>query len=152
MIKRILILLFILLASCKTQEVQECNINLYDGITLEWGYYISKLNKSEYFSLSNNQIINHNLNINNNTNILSQIKISKNLNCYILSKATNLFLKTQTLNVPADSNHFMIYRNHNSGVELRFLWNPLHTNKGNQEFKELYQEFNNLIIEKESQK
>lgn len=129
------------LASCKVTDQSNCNLSDYKDLEIELGY-LSQSSISQYYQLKGNKITNS---FNKDT-----ISIEENVACNLLQKTTQLFLKTQTLNVPADSNHYMIYKNKKSNTDLRALWNPLHNNKGNVEFKALYQEYMDIINSKDT--
>lgn len=129
-----------MLSSCKVTDNNTCNLNEYKDVEIEFGY-ISQSSISKNYKLLGNIIVN---NFNNDTVLLNDI-----VSCNLYEKTTQLFFKTQTLNVPADSNNFLIYNNRKSNTQLRALWNPLHTNKGNEEFKKLYSEYMEVINSKD---
>ncbi|HRP02295.1 MAG TPA: hypothetical protein PLE30_06565 [Candidatus Kapabacteria bacterium] len=137
------IILIIVVSSCKVTDSNHCNLDEYKNIEIELGYFTSQHHR-DYFKLQNNLLI-HN-------GTQDTIKLENSIACNLFEKTTQLFFKTQALNVPADSNHYFIYRNKVEGTELRTLWNPEHTNQGNKEFKSLYQDYMDIIYRKESLK
>lgn len=133
--------LILLLSSCKVTDQSNCNLSDYKDLEIELGY-LSQSSISEFYQLKGNKITNS---YNKDTIVLDE-----NVACNLLQKSTQLFLKIQTLNVPADSNHYMIYKNKKNNADLRALWNPIHDNKGNLEFKSLYKEYMDIIKSKEA--
>jgi len=134
--------MIVLLSSCKVTDSNNCILNEYKDVEVELGI-ISQSSISKNYKLSGNRITN---NFNNDTLILDE-----SVACNLYDKTTKLFFKIQALNVPADSNHFFIYTNKKSNAQLRALWNPLHQNKGNEEFKQLYKDYMDVIISKDDQ-
>lgn len=135
-----IILVILLLSSCKVTDSNECSLSEYKDVEIEFGY-ISQNSISQNYKLTGSIVAN---NFNKDTVYLNEV-----VACNLFDKTTQLFFKTQTLNVPADSNNFFIYNNKKSSTQLRALWNPLHTNKGNEEFKMLYKEYMDVINSKD---
>lgn len=134
-------MIFIMLSSCKVTDSNNCNLNEYKDVEVEFGF-ISQTIIGESYKLNGNKITNS---FNKDT-----IIIDENLACNLFEKTTQLFFRIQALNVPADSNHYFIYTNKKTNAQLRFLWNPLHQNKGNEAFKQLYKDYMDVIISKEN--
>ncbi len=130
-----------LLSSCKVTDVDNCKLSEYKDVEIKFGY-VSQSSISDSYKLVGNRITNS---FNKDTIIIDEA-----VACNLLEKTTQLFFKTQALNVPADSNNFMIYANKKSGAELRALWNPIHDNIGNRAFKSLYQEYMDILKSKDT--
>lgn len=138
----IVLLLFVFaIPSCKVTDSNSCNLKEYQEVEVEFGYILN-LKDRQYYKLSGNKVTN---NFNNDT-----ISLEESVACNLLEKTTQLFFKTQALNVPADSNNYFIYYNKKSNSDLRALWNPIHDNKGNAAFKALYQEYMDMIKSKDT--
>lgn len=139
-------MLVVLVSSCKVTDNATntdivCNLEDYKNIEIEFGYITTK-NHSNHYLLKNNLITNSS---NNDT-----IRLESKKACNLFDKTTKLFLKIQTLNVPADSNNYIIYYNKKDNVLLRALWNPIHNNIGNEAFKSLFQEFMDITNSKDT--
>ncbi|MBX3042857.1 MAG: hypothetical protein KIT33_12055 [Candidatus Kapabacteria bacterium] len=65
--------------------------------------------------------------------------------CEILKEIGRLIIEVQSLNVPADHNNFIMYKNPDRDYFFRALWNPEFDNSGNRDFKKLYSRLDNLI-------
>jgi len=136
-----MLIILSLLSSCKVTDVDNCNLSEFRDVEIKFGY-VSQSKISDSYKLVGNRITNS---FNKDTIILDEAAA-----CNLLEKTTQLFFKTQALNVPADSNHYMIYTNKKNGAELRALWNPAHDNIGNRAFKALYQEYMDIIKSKDT--
>lgn len=130
--------------SCHEKIDNQCQVSRFKGINLEVGYLVNN-NFREYYSIDSKSLAIRTKFEDGKSTILDTIKLDSVRLCELYQKSTNLFLKVQSLNVPADSNNYIVYRNTIDNVVLRALWNPVHSNKGNKEFKELYNEFIQLI-------
>jgi hypothetical protein len=111
---------------------------------LSWGKLINDKQVENYTLLMTGELI--------ETKIGKDI-IEKEINpdslCIILQTMGQLIIEVQTLNVPADTSNYMIYKNVESGYYFRALWNPLFENEGNTKFIEFY---NRLIKLAEAEK
>ncbi len=149
--RKIILLTLLILISCTSSVDKNCLSSGMEAVQIEWGY-ITSANSSKYYRLYTNNLVEIYKNNDAEFNRIDTLSITKVEMCDLVNKTTNLFFKIQSLNVPADSNNFIIYYNKKTGVQLRALWNPLHNNMGNKEFKELYENFMSAVLEKESRK
>ena len=143
-------LMLVFISSCKTVE-KDCLSAGYENIRIEWGY-LTKANQSEYYSLNSKSEIKQFVSDDLHQTVVDSFMINKNDMCHLINKTSALFLKVQTLNVPADSNNYITLYNNKTRVVLRALWNPVHDNLGNKEFKALYQELMTYILNQENRK
>ena len=137
----LILLIVVMLSSCKVTDSNNCNLSEYKDVEIQFGF-VSQSSIGDSYKLIGNKVTNS---FNKDTMI-----IDEGIACNLFERTTQLFFKTQALNVPADSNNFFIYTNKRSNAQLRALWNPLHSNKGNEEFKALYQEYMDIIEKKDA--
>ena len=64
--------------------------------------------------------------------------------CLVLRQLGELVVEIQSLNVPADKNYFIEYKNPERDFYFRALWDPDFDNQGNKKFAELYKRLVNL--------
>jgi hypothetical protein len=132
-------------SSCSSVEKDCLNKNQKNTVII-WGSLKSDESFKNSYKLTSDAKITHSsvLNSKMDDKILDR-KLSNKEVCDSFNETMGLFLKLQSLNVPADSNCFIEYINPDANVQLRALWNPVHTNKGNKDFKQLFEKLMTLV-------
>lgn len=108
--------------------------------TVEWGYYLSE--SKEFFGFKLNTL--GEIYLSSNVNSEEQIihKISFEEFCKINSELNKEIIKTQTLNVPRDTNAYIIIRNNEINYFFRAAWDPKFETYGSAGFREIWKELN----------
>ena len=143
---RLIVLVFIFsVCSCSSIEKDCLNKNQKNTIII-WGSLKSDNSFKDAYQLTSDAVIKHFTILNGKKEDTSMVrKLSSIEVCNSFNETMGLFLKLQSLNVPADSNCFIEYINPDSHVQLRALWNPVFTNRGNKDFKQLFEKLMTLV-------
>jgi hypothetical protein len=132
-------------SSCGSVEKDCLNKNQKNTVII-WGSMKNDNSFTNSYKLTSDASIKHLLILNDKKeDKLLEKKLSNKEVCESFNEVIGLFLKLQTLYVPADSNCFIEYINPDANVKLRALWNPIHTNQGNKDFKELFEKLMTLV-------
>jgi len=143
-------LLFFSLTNCSSTKLvtPKCLSKSEKNIIIRWGE-LNKINSSDvYYELGTDCKIYLYVK-NNNSDAKKQYigQISAEKYCQLISKSKESILKAQALNVPSDVSDYYEFVNDNMGIRFRAVWNPEFTNKGNQDFKALYNLFQESVKE-----
>jgi hypothetical protein len=144
------LLLFFSLTNCSSTKLvtPKCLSKSEKNIIIRWGE-LNKINSSDvYYELGTDCKIYLYVK-NNNSDAKKQYigQISAEKYCQLISKSKESILKAQALNVPSDVSDYYEFVNDNMGIRFRAVWNPEFTNKGNQDFKALYNLFQESVKE-----
>ncbi len=133
-------LLSAMFISC-TPQFPDCISEKEKNLKIRWGNYIAAEKKVTGFDINSLGVI---TSIPGNKEVL---QMEREYFCEFKSKVQALLLKTQALNVPADTNRFIEFINPDLNVRMRAVWNPNHKNVGNEEFQKLFDSLLVLIPE-----
>jgi hypothetical protein len=120
-----------------------CINNKTQNLNIEWGYYLNqtkdfygfRLNtKGEIYSITKSKQQGEYL-----------LTISKEDYCNLYSDLNTEVFKSQTLNVPRDTNCYFIIENKQVNYFFRALWDPNFKNVGSDGFKEVWRKFNQKL-------
>jgi hypothetical protein len=132
-------------SSCSSVEKDCINQNQKNSLII-WGSMKSDNSYKNEYQLKSDAVITHTTVMKNKKEVeILNYKLSNIEVCDSFKEVMGLFIKFQSLNVPADSNCYIEYINPDSNVQLRALWNPIHTNKGNKDFKLLFDKLMTLV-------
>lgn len=149
MVRFNILILIVVLSSCSLFEkdiyedhpcVKEANKEL----TIEWGYYLRKSNDFYAFRLNTLGEISKV----SKTKSENLMKIDYDKFCSLYSDINKEILKTQTLNVPRDTNVYVLIKNETLNYQFRALWDPKYETVGSEGFRAIWKSLNsNLPID-----
>ncbi len=129
----------ILMLGCSTPKPPDCIHKSALKSEISWGTLLQGNPAVVY-----NMKMDGSINLKDNDVEKSLTVINPDTLCNILRDMGILIIEIQTLNVPADKNHFFEYKNPDENYYFRAVWNPKHTNDGNKKFEEFYNRLQNL--------
>jgi len=113
------------------------------NVEIEWGYYLStnknlfgfRLNtKCELYLIDKEDY---------NGSLLMTLSLDEY--CELYSNLNKEILKTQTLNVPRDTNAFIMVKNPDKQYIFRALWDPNFETVGSEGFREVFKQLNKYL-------
>lgn len=140
-VKIIILMVTILVISCKTSDVNnECVAGYLDSVILRWGGYNSKTNYISGWQIDGNYDLYEILRTESDKDYkLKKIgKVDAQRFCRMVKLTEKNFVKIQALNAPGDSSHFIQYINNKTNTNLRALWNVRFKTYGSTEFRNLF--------------
>lgn len=145
--KVIMFLILALLISCSSApKPADCLGERNSDIKIIWGVITDNGNRGHQYTLKSDRTISMDSipYLDGKSRHVADIPRADEF-CSIYTDLMNLMLKVQALNVPAETNHFIEFVNPRANYRFRALWNPVHTNHGNKEFKEIYNRLEEFI-------
>ncbi len=143
----LILFLSLFLSSCSTTvKLAPCVTKYTTDVVMRWGE-MNKNNYQLYYELTTDK----NITFTVNNGISGENKKEKigiipdEVYCNLLKKAKENILKTQALNSPGETSNFFEYIDKKNNTQFKAVWNPEFTNKGNQDFKELYKELQEAL-------
>ena len=142
------IFLAILISSCSLFKKDfytnhPCINEKSKNIEIKWGFYIAeskelygfKLDtKGQCFLIDKNKV---------DESLL--LTLSKEEYCDLYFSINKEIIKTQTLNVPADTNAFITFDNPDMNYNFRAIWNPNYETIGSKGFREIFKKLNKAL-------
>ncbi|MGB9702855.1 MAG: hypothetical protein ACPL1A_09060 [Candidatus Kapaibacteriota bacterium] len=147
----LILFLSLFLSSCSTTvKLAPCVTKYTTDVVMRWGE-MNKNNYQLYYELTTDKNITFTVNNGiSGENKKEKIgKIPDEVYCNLLKKAKEYILKTQALNSPGETSNFFEYIDKKNNTQFKAIWNPEFTNKGNQDFKELYKELQEALKQAE---
>lgn len=144
-----IILIFTVAVSCVTNVAPDCLGKDAKDLILRWGEYSSKSSVITYYEIKTDRIISLAVQENKNSEPKLQVvgKISEETFCKLIKQTKANIMLVQALNVPSDVNNFVEYIEKSKSFHFRATWNPNHDNRGNKEFKALFVQLQEAVIE-----
>ncbi|MBE2189663.1 MAG: hypothetical protein KGZ71_02855 [Desulfobulbaceae bacterium] len=152
MIKILLLSILTILISCSsTQKSTDCLGDRDRDFKINWGRIINGDIHGNNYTLTSDRKIHNNAYQSKDGagEYITTIQDTKSF-CSLYSDLMNIMLRTQSLHVPADTNHFIEFINPGMNYRFRALWNPNHDNKGNRDFSVMYKRLEELITVNQS--
>ena len=116
------------------------------GLVIRWGTEQDSLGTVEQFTMNTKgEIFSFSGKIVDRGDGAYRIAIDQSKYCGIAKDVTDCFLKTQALNVRGKSARFIEYRNVQSDVYLRAVWNPELKTFQSRDMRELYDQLMTLL-------
>lgn len=142
----IVLIIFVVITSCRP-EYPKCIIESKREVIIRWGYHNQKQEKISAFEIDSKANLYY---IESNTTLLDFDKLfldelGHDEYCEVRNFTNVVIVRTQTLNVPADLNKFVEYRDKSSGIFVRGLWNPAHKTVGSRQYRLLYDSLMTLV-------
>ncbi len=113
------------------------------NLSIEWGYYLSQTKDYYGFKLTTKGDIYSITKTNSEGEYL--LSISKEVYCSLYADLNKEVFKSQTLNVPRDTNCYFLIENKENNYMFRALWDPKFKNIGSDGFKSVWKKFNNKL-------
>lgn len=134
-----IVIMALIAFGCGTPQ-PECINDLSKDMSISWGRYVFEEKKTLGYKLRSDAVL--------YSYGGKKIKeLDPNHFCRMISLARRTLLNTQTLNEPADTAHFFIYKNPATNTSMRWLWNPHFKTLGSKQFRALYDSLQTLLPE-----
>jgi len=129
----------LVLSSCKTIEIPNCVTETNKDLQIRYGNYNTKDNVLiDGYTISSEAIIYRIFSL-YDKKLNSQIgTISTDDYCKLINMINKEFIKTQTLNVQADTVRFVELIHPSQDTKLRAAWNPRYEAIGSKGFREIW--------------
>ena len=144
----ILSIIFVFSFSCtkvKRETEADCLSKSNKNTEIMWGYYKQKERIMFGHKINSSGDIFAFDNIKQEDSLLGYT--SKNRMCYLVKSIQDEFIKTQSLNVPADSVVFIELFNPNTRVRLKASWNPRLPAIGSKGFRAIWKSLDSTLAE-----
>lgn len=144
----IILIIVLLVSSCSLfkkdfYDNHPCINQQSKNVLIEWGYYLSTNKKLYGFRLDTKG----KLYLIDKDNYDGKLLLTLSLDeyCELYSGINQEILKTQTLNVPRDTNTFIMLKNPDIKYTFRALWDPNYETVGSEGFRELFKKLNKYL-------
>lgn len=139
----VIVLLMLLSACSSIPDTPECVNSSAKNAELTWGVLVKGKQEIASKMKMNGEIFDA---MNSEADRLGIV--NPDTLCDVLRQLGVQIIEIQTLNVPADTNLFVEYKNRDRDYYFRALWDPRFDNDGNHSFAELYDRLVNLTKKK----
>ena len=113
------------------------------NIEIKWGFYITETKELYGFKLdTKGQVFLIDNNLADESLLLT---LNKEEYCDIFISINKEIIKTQTLNVPADTNAFITFNNPDMNYDFRAIWDPNYETIGSEGFREIFKKLNKVL-------
>ncbi len=142
----VLSLIFLFSYSCRNVKIvpePDCLSKSNKNTTIIWGYYKNKVRIMFGHKISSSGEIFAFDNIKQKDSLVCLT--SKRNMCDLVKSIQDEFIKTQSLNVPADSVIFIELLNPNTNLRLRAAWNPRLPSIGSKGFRAIWKKLDSTL-------
>lgn len=143
MVKYSFLFLILIFSSCNIfkkdiYKDHPCITENNKDYTIEWGYYLSE--SRDYFAFRLNTL--GEISMVSKDTVEHFMKIEFDEFCELYSDINKEILNTQSLNVPRDTNTYVLVKNETLNYQFRALWDPQFETIGSAGFREVWKKLN----------
>lgn len=130
--------------SCYSIKYPKCLNKNEQNLIIRWGEIDHKRQITTYYELKSDLDLFMIIKRDENTIATNQkiTRFNDSLYCSLLKELRNTIIEVQTLNSPGNElTDFIEYFDPANNIQFIARWNPEFTNKGNEKFKKLFEQF-----------
>lgn len=146
MVKYSFLFLIFVLISCNIfkkdiYKDHPCITKNNKDFTIEWGYYLSE--NRDFYAFRMNTL--GEISKVSKDTIEQLLKIDYYEFCDLYSEINKEILNTQSLNVPCDTNVYVLVKNETLNYQFRALWDPKFETVGSAGFRDVWKKLNTYL-------